>query len=437
MKRRVVITGMGCVTPLGHDVETMWSALLSGRSGISKTELFDASTFPTTFSAQVKGYELPEALAESGRHDHAGRHTRFALGAARQAWEASGLDEVDSLDVDRIGIYLGSGEGSLDFENFTSLLIDAWEDGRLNTVRWGELAFERMDVRREQEQEANMVVTHLAAEFGVRGPAINVLTACAASTQAIGEATMIVRRGDADVMISGGAHSMIHPYGITGFNRLTALSTRNDEIATASRPFDMTRDGFVLGEGSSILILEEYEMARARGAKILGEIVGYGSSADAFRITDQDPEGNGAASGMREALADAGLTPADIDYISAHGTATKQNDQVETRAMKAVFGDHAAKLPVSSAKSMIGHLIAAAGATELITCLLAIRDQILPPTANLHTPDPDCDLDYVPNESRKAHVRVAMSNSFGFGGQNDTLIIAAPPAEAFDGAGAA
>ena len=426
MNRRVAITAMGCVTPLGHDVETMWQALLAGESGVSKTELFDASTFPTTFSAQVKGYELPESLASSGLHEHVGRHTGFALGAAKQAWDASGLAETPDLDMDRVGVYLGSGEGSFDFDNFTSSLIEAWSDGKLDAVRWGKLALSRMNVDREQEQESNMVLAHLAAEFGVRGPAFNVLTACAASTQAIGEATMIVRRGDADVMISGGAHSMIHPYGVTGFNRLTALSTRNDDVETASRPFDLTRDGFVLGEGSSILILEDYQFAKARGATILAEVVGYGSSADAYRITDQDPDGEGAAAGMNRALADAGLTPADIDYISAHGTATKQNDQVETRAMKAVFGEHAYTTPVSSAKSMIGHLIAAAGATELITCICAIRDQILPPTANLHTPDVDCDLDYVPNEPRKAKVKTAMSNSFGFGGQNDTLIITAP-----------
>jgi 3-oxoacyl-[acyl-carrier-protein] synthase II len=424
MRRRVVITGMGTVNPLGHDVESTWSAVLRCESGVRRTELFDASTFPSTFSAEVKGFQLPEELSASGRHALAGRHARFALTAALEAWRQSGLGESGRCDPARTGIYLGSGEGSLDFENFTSLLIDAWTPaGRLDTVKWAELAFQRMNVHREQEQEANMVVAHLAAEFGVRGPAFNVLTACAASTQAIGEATMILRRGDAEVMIAGGAHSMIHPYGVTGFNRLTALSTRNDEIATASRPFDMTRDGFVLGEGSSVLILEDYEFASGRGAKMLGELVGYGSSADAFRITDQDPGGEGAAAAMRAGLADAGIQPDEVDYVSAHGTGTTQNDQVETRAVKAVFGPHAYRLPVSSAKSMIGHLIAAAGATELITCVLAIRDQVLPPTINLRTPDPECDLDYVPNAPRKAKVEVCMSNSFGFGGQNDTLIV--------------
>ncbi len=414
---------MGTVNPLGHDVESTWSALLAGASGLSATDLFDASTFPSTFSAQVKGFDLARWLPSADKHRHAGRHCRFALAAATQAWRQAALEAFAELDRSSVGIYLGSGEGSLDLDNFTSLLVDAWRDGKMDTTVWADLAYQRMDLHREVEQESNMVVAHLAAEFGVRGPAYNVLTACAASTQALGEAAMQIRRGDVDIVLSGGAHSMIHPYGVTGFNRLTALSTRNDEIPTASRPFDLTRDGFVLGEGASVLILEDYDLARKRGAKILAEIVGYGASADAFRITDQDPDGDGAAAAMRAALADAGMEPADIHYISAHGTGTKQNDQVETRAVKAVFGEHAYRVPVSSAKSMLGHLIAAAGATELITCVLAIRDGVLPPTMNLHTADADCDLDYVPNAARRADVSVCMSNSFGFGGQNNTLII--------------
>jgi 3-oxoacyl-[acyl-carrier-protein] synthase II len=416
---------MGTVNPLGHDVEATWQALMAGESGIGPNELFDASTYPTTFAAQVKGFDLDAVLTDADRHRDAGRHCKFALGAATQAWKQAGLAEHQGLDRARLGVYLGSGEGSLDFDNFTSLLIDAWEENHVDTKRWAQLAFERMRLNREVEQESNMVVAHLAAQFGACGPAFNVLTACAASTQALGEATMQIRCGDADVILSGGAHSMIHPYGVTGFNRLTALSTRNDDIPTSSRPFDLTRDGFVLGEGASVLVLENYEHAKARGANILAEIIGYGASADAFRITDQDPEGDGAATAMRAALADAGLTPGDIDYISAHGTGTKQNDQVETRAVKAVFGDDA-KVPVSSVKSMLGHLIAAAGASELITCVLALREQTLPPTTNYSTPDPDCDLDYVPNRPRKAKVDICMSNSFGFGGQNNTLIITHP-----------
>ena len=268
-----------------------------------------------------------------------------------------------------------------------------------------------------------MTIAHLAMEFNARGPSLNCLTACAASTQAIGEATEIIRRGDADIMISGGAHSMIHPFGVTGFNRLTALSTFNEDPKSACRPFDATRGGFVLGEGAGIVILESLDHAKARGAKILAEVIGYGSSCDAYAVTDQHPEGRGAIVAINEALKDANLKPTDIHYINAHGTGTKENDSTETLAVKATFGPHAKNVPMSSIKSMMGHLIAAAGAVELITCVLTIRDNIIPPTANYSQPDPECDLDYVPNVARKAPVDIAMSNSFGFGGQNDTLIV--------------
>ena len=423
--RRVVITGMGTVNPLGHDVETTWKGILSGEMGPTPVEVFDASTFPTTFASQVKNFELADHIENAEKHKTAGRHCKFAIGAAVQAWEQSGLGNYSELDKSRVGVYLGSGEGSLDFENFISLIVEGWdaENREVNSAKWLELAKQRLNMYREMEQDSNMVVAHLAAEFGATGPAFNVLTACAASTQAIGEAVMQVRYGLADTIITGGAHSMIHPLGMTGFNRLTALSQRNDDIAHSSRPFDLTRDGFVLGEGASILIIETLEQAQKRGANILAEVVGYGASADAFRITDQDPEGEGAASSMRAALADANLTPADIDYISAHGTGTKQNDQVETLAIKAAMGENAPTTPVSSVKSMLGHLIAAAGATELITCILAIQQQMLPPTANLNTADPDCDLDYIPNDPRPAKVEICMSNSMGFGGQNNTIII--------------
>ena len=280
-----------------------------------------------------------------------------------------------------------------------------------------------MDVVREHEQEPNMPLCHVARLTGACGPAFNCLTACAASCQAIGEATEMLRRGDADVMIAGGAHSMIHPLGVTGFNRLTALSEMNDDPPRASRPFDAQRKGFVLGEGAGMLILETLEHAQQRGATILAEVIGYGSTADAYRITDQHPEGVGAVSAMRHAIADAGIDAADVDYINAHGTGTKENDSTETMAIKRVFGERARQIPVSSIKSMMGHLIAAAGAVELITCVLAIRDNVLPPTTNLENPDPECDLDYVPNAARPARVDVALSNNFGFGGQNDTIIV--------------
>jgi 3-oxoacyl-[acyl-carrier-protein] synthase II len=400
---------MGWITPMGHSIESVWPRLLAGESGIAPTSLFDASTFPTSISAEVKGFRFEDHVASAASHAGVGRNTQFALAACAQAWKDAGL-VAEKLDLDRVGIYLGSGEGSLDFDAFTTSNLSAWkaELGTLDMVKWGHLATELMNVTREVEQEPNMPLSHLAVFSGARGPAMNCLTACAASTQAIGEATEILRRGDADVMIGGGAHSMIHPFGVTGFNRLTALSTANANPPAASRPFDAQRGGFVLGEGAGMVILETLEHAQKRGAKILAEVVGYGSTADAYRITDQDPNGMGAVVAMQEALADAQLTPADIDYVNAHGTGTRENDGNETSAIKTVFSGKAC--PVSSIKSMMGHLIAAAGAVELICCVLAIRDGVLPPTMNLETPDPDCDLDYVPNKARKAKVDVALSN---------------------------
>jgi 3-oxoacyl-[acyl-carrier-protein] synthase II len=432
--KRVVITGMGWITPMGHDVEGVWRRLLNAESGIARTTIFDASTFPTTFSAEVKDFRLAEHIPGAAQHADAGRNTQFALAACAQAWKHAGLPSLSTdnhqpstLDLDRVGIYLGSGEGSLDFDAYTTAALASWQAaaGAIDSARWGEVATERMRAIVELEQEPNMPLSHLALLTGARGPAFNCLTACAASTQAIGEATEILRRGDADVMIGGGAHSMIHPFGVTGFNRLTALSTLNENPQGASRPFEASRGGFVLGEGAGMVVLETLDHAIARGAKdrILAEVVGYGSTADAYRITDQHPEGDGAVVAMREALANAGLTPADVQYINAHGTGTKENDGNETHAIRQVFGELAKKVPVSSIKSMMGHLIAAAGAVEMITCVLAIRDGMLPPTVNYQTPDPECDLDYVPNVARKARVDVAVSNSFGFGGQNDTIVV--------------
>src|SRR4051794_7546827 len=324
---RVVITGMGWITPMGHSLEAVWPRLLKGESGISRTTIFDASTFPTSISAEVKDFRLADHVESTELHSGAGRNTQFALAACKQAWGAAELDR-DKLDLDRVGVYLGSGEGSLDFDAFTTANLSAWkqDQGAIDAVKWAQLATELMNVTRELEQEPNMPLSHLALLTGARGPAFNCLTACAASTQAIGEATEILRRGDADVMIGGGAHSMIHPFGVTGFNRLTALSTLNEDPVRASRPFDLNRGGFVLGEGAGMVILETLEHAQKRGAKVLAEVVGYGSTADAFRITDQPPEGTGAVIAMREALADAKLTPSDVQYINAHGTGTREND---------------------------------------------------------------------------------------------------------------
>ncbi|MEL7237539.1 MAG: beta-ketoacyl-[acyl-carrier-protein] synthase family protein [Planctomycetota bacterium] len=421
-RTRVVITGIGWVTPMGHDIETVWQGLLSGGTGISHTALFDADTFPTTFSAQVKDYD-PASFVDMTPFEHVGRNTRFALGAAKQAWDMAGLADFDPT---RIGLYLGSGEGSLDYDAYTTAALTGWDDDtrEIDTKRWADAAAKLMHARREHEQEPNMPLSHVARLLGLRGPSFNCLTACAASCQAIGEATALLRRGDADAMLVGGAHSMIHPFGVTGFNRLTALSERSENPPGASRPFDANRGGFVLGEGSGMLVIETLDSAQARGATVLAEVLGYGSTADAFRITDQHPEGEGARVAMQLALDDADVRPADVDYINAHGTGTKENDSTETKAIKAVFGGAAKTTPVSSIKSMMGHLIAASGAVELITCVLAMRDKTLPPTMNYETPDPACDLDYVPNAARPVEkLDIAMSNNFGFGGQNDTIVI--------------
>jgi len=295
--------------------------------------------------------------------------------------------------------------------------------GEFDLGRFTKKGLETLHPLAELEQEPNMPAGHLASLFGAEGPNVNCLTACAASSQAIGEAVEIIRRGEATLMLSGGTHTMIHPFGVTGFNLLTALSTRNDEPTKASRPFDRLRDGFVLGEGAGMVVLEELEHAKARGAKIYGEVVGFGSTADAFRITDTHPEGRGAIACVKMALDDAEANLDDVDYINAHGTSTSVNDKVESLAIKQVFGERAYEIPVSSTKSMVGHLIAAAGATEVIFCLMALRDNVVPPTINYENPDPDCDLDYVPNKAREVNCDAVLTNSFGFGGQNISLIL--------------
>ncbi|UCE59256.1 MAG: beta-ketoacyl-[acyl-carrier-protein] synthase family protein [Phycisphaerales bacterium] len=431
MERRVVITGLGWVTPLGDSIEAVWKRLLASECGIKKTEIFDANTFPSTFSAEVPASLLKTIQQINGAaHAGASRNTHFALAAARAAWQHAGLDTALALDPTGVGIYLGGGEGPLDFHPFATAAVTGCRDDHgnltsLDTARWANAALKLLNATNEVEQEPNLAGGHLAVEFNAQGPSINTLTACAASTQAIGEATHLIRYGDANVMITGGTHSMIHPLGVTGFSRLTALSTRNDDILTASRPFDRTRDGFVLGEGAGIVILEELVHARERGAPILAEITGFGSTADAFRITDIHEEGRGAIAAMKGALDSAGLGCEDVDYISSHGTGTEENDKIETLAIRTLFDDHAKSVAISSIKSMLGHLIAAAGAVELITCVLAIRDQIVPPTINYQTPDPNCDLDYVPNKSRPMKVKTTLSNSFGFGGQNNALVVQA------------
>ena len=423
MRRRVVITGVGCVTPMGSEVEQVWAALKESKSGVGYTTVFDASNFPTRISAEVKGFEVSEVGLDVEDWKLRGRHTRFAAGAAIKAVRDSGVMDDRSLDPTLFGVYLGSGEGQQDFGSFSRMMTAALADGEFDIARFTKKGLEILVPTFELEQEPNMPAGHMAALFNAQGPNSNCLTACAASSQATGEAVEIIRRGDAEVMLAGGTHSMIHPFGVTGFNLLTALSTNNENPSKASRPFDYHRDGFVLGEGSSMVILEELERAKKRGAKIYGEVTGYGSTADAYRITDIHPEGRGAAKCMSLAIEDAGLNQDQIGYINAHGTSTEVNDKVETQAIKTALGRYAKTTPISSTKSMMGHLIAAAGATELIICLMALRDQVLPPTINYETPDPNCDLDYSPNVARQAKLQHALSNSFGFGGQNISLIV--------------
>jgi 3-oxoacyl-[acyl-carrier-protein] synthase II len=402
----------------------MWQVLRTGGSGIGRITHFDATKFPTRIAAEVKEFDLARFVDDPRRYAFSGRNVTFAIAAATEAVRDANLG-AGPVDPTRFGVYLGAGEGQQDFPVFMKLISEARKDGAIDLEHFTRAGLRELNPVFEMEQEPNMPAGHLAALFNAQGPNLNCLTACAASSQAIGEATEIIRRGDADVMLSGGAHSMIHPFGVTGFNLLTALSTHNEEPTRASRPFDKNRDGFVLGEGAGMLILEELEHARARGARICGEIVGYGSTADAFRITDTHPEGRGAVSCIRMALRDAGLNTDQIDYVNAHGTSTDVNDRVETMAIRQALGADAYRTPVSSIKSMMGHLIAAAGSVEAITCLLAIRDDVIPPTMNYETPDPECDLDYVPNQAREAPVTTALSNSFGFGGQNISLIFSA------------
>jgi 3-oxoacyl-[acyl-carrier-protein] synthase II len=424
MRRRVVITGMGVVTPLGHTVADLFASQVEGRTAVGPFTRFDARTMPTTFASEVKGFELDKYLKDPGRYDRCGVNTQFAIGATHDALADAGLLGEGVGDRGRMGVYLGSGEGAEDFPALiNSIAVAARADGRADPLAFTTAIGQVLDREREAEVEMHTTCGHLAHIFALDGPNFACQTACAASSQAIGEAAELIRAGDADVIAAGGSHSMLHPLGITGFNRLTALSQRNDSPRTASRPFDLTRDGFVIGEGAGIVVLEELEHAKARKAPIYAELTGYGTTADAYRMTDPHPQGKGAVRAMADCLADAGLKPADVGYVNAHGTSTQANDSAETAAIKTVFGGHAYKVPVSSSKSMLGHLIAAAGVVELVICVEALRKGVLPPTINYETPDPECDLDYIPNTAREKRVDHVLSNSFGFGGQNISLVV--------------
>jgi len=404
---KVVVTGMGVLCPLGLDTSTMWQGLTSGKSGVDYITLFDASSCETRFAGEVKGFQPTNYMS----HKDARRLDRFAqlaVAASLQALEQSGM-KISAINQNNIGIIIGSGIGGLTtlFEQ-TKILL--------------EKGIDRVSPFLIPMMMPNIAAAQVSIVLGVKGPNLCTTSACSSGSDAIGVAYEIIKRGDAEVMIAGGSETIINPVGVGAFNAMKAISTRNNEPQLASRPFDAERDGFVIGEGAGILILESLPFAQRRGAKILAEMIGYGASGDAYHITAPLENGEGAAKAIKMAMDKAGVKPNEIDYINAHGTSTPLNDKMETKAIKIVFGAHAYKIPISSTKSMLGHLIGGAGAVEAAICIMVIRNGIIPPTINLTHPDPECDLDYVPNVARQAKVTAALSNSFGFGGHNSVLV---------------
>ena len=405
--RRVVITGLGVVTPLGHDLNTFWQNLITGQCGIDKITAFDASAFATQIAGQVKNFDPAPAFSSPKEIRRTDRYSQFGVYAAWSALKDSGL-ELDKENLDEIGVFLGSGIGGLQTTSEQLKILLERGPGRLSPFMIPMLFY-------------NMASGLVSMYFNLRGPNFATCSACATANHAIGEAWRTIKMGDAQVMLAGGAEATIVPIGIGGFCAMRAMSTRNDDPKTASRPFDRDRDGFVMGEGSGVLVIEELEHARKRGAQIYCEIVGYGNTADAHHLTSPSPGGEGAARCMKMALRSGGLNLTDISYINAHGTSTPQGDVCETQAVKTVFGDHARKLVVSSTKGATGHMLGAAGAVEMTACALAIKHGIVPPTINLQNPDPECDLDYVANTARQMPVNAIVNNSFGFGGHNSTI----------------
>ncbi len=406
--RRVVVTGIGIVSPIGIGVEENWRSLREGRSGVGPITHFDASSLPSRIAGEVRDFS-PEKWLHPKDAKKMPLFLQYAAVASMEAFQMAGLEVSEELG-EKMGVSIGSGIGGIgDIEKYTLILHEkGWKKVSPYFIPYAII---------------NMASGYVAIKFKAYGPNLSVVTACATGTHAIGEAFKMIQRGAAEVMIAGGTESPITPLGIAGFSAMRALSTRNDAPQKASRPFDKERDGFVVAEGAGIVILESLEHAKNRGAKIIAEIVGYGMSSDAFHITAPDNSGHGAAKAMRAALKDAGLSPQDISYINAHGTSTRLNDVTETRAIKTVFGEYAYKIPVSSTKSMTGHMLGAAGAAEAIYSILAVSRDYVPPTINYEVPDPECDLDYVPNRGREMSVNYAMSNSFGFGGTNATLVV--------------
>jgi len=408
MRKRVVITGLGCVSPLGNNVKDTWEALLAGKSGMAPITHFDASAHKTKFAAEVKGFDAA-ALFGTREARKMDRFTQFAAAATMEALAQSGL-KIEESNRDRVGVLIGSGIGGI------GTLIEQYEIMRQRGP-------ERVSPFLIPMMISDGAAGAIAIRIGARGPNMSLATACASGTNSLGEAAEMIRRGAADAMIAGAAEAAITAIAIAGMNVMTALSTRNDAPEKASRPFDKNRDGFVMGEGAGVLIMESLEYAQARGANILCEFSGYGTSDDAYHISAPAENGAGAVIAMRLALENAGLNLDEIDYINAHGTSTALNDKSETAAIKTLFGAQAYRIPVSSTKSMTGHLLGASGALEGVICAMALMNNILPPTINYETPDPDCDLDYVPNQPRKADLRNVISNSFGFGGHNATLAL--------------
>ena len=407
---RVVITGLGVVTSIGHDVDAFWASLLAGRGGIHRVTLFDPTEFASQIGAEVRDWDAAKHMdpKEARRND---RYTHFGFVAAKQAVSDSGLD-VTKENGDRVGVIIGSGIGGMwTYESQLKVLAERGPR-RVSPFTIPSLI-------------GNMCSGLVAIEYGARGPNFGIVSACATGTHALGEAAHAIRRGEADVMIAGGSEAAITPFAYASFCSMKAMSTRNDTPEKACRPFDQDRDGFVMGEGAGVLVLESLEHARARGARIYCELAGYAATCDAFHITQPDPEGKGLSLAMQRALEYAAVAPEAIDYINAHGTSTPYNDKFETLAIKKLFGDHARKLAVSSTKSMTGHLLGAAGGIESVICAKTIQTGKIPPTINLEKPDPDCDLDYVPNVAREAKVRAVLSNNLGFGGQNAAAVFKA------------
>jgi 3-oxoacyl-[acyl-carrier-protein] synthase II len=405
--QRVVVTGMGVITALGRDLETFWGNLLAGKSGVSHIEAFDTTEYTTKIAAEIKNWN-PEDYVERKDARKMDRFVQFAVAASLSALKDANLNISEDTDPERVGVIVGSGIGGL----------LTWEEQHRALVEKGP---KRVSPFFIPMMIANMASGQVSILTGAKGPNSTAVTACATGTNSIGDSFKMIQRGDADVMICGGAEATISPMGVAGFCSMRAMSVRNDDPTHASRPFDVDRDGFVMGEGSGVLILESLEHALKRGARIYGEVIGYGMSGDAHHMTDPDPEG--ASRCMKRAIRDAGIASSEIDYINAHGTSTPVGDKSETKAIKTALGDAAYKVAVSSTKSMTGHLLGAAGGIEAIASLLAIKDGIIPPTINIQNQDPECDLDYVPNVARKADVKIAMSNSFGFGGHNATVIM--------------